>query len=253
MAERDRQNNEGLLALIDVDRCVLNTEYFFKMSIATIETMGVSSDTINEVITLEAQNRGNAFDFIAELEQRCPELELSVSHIMEKMLAQYSDIKAFRSKILANGALEFIETVRHTGAQGIFLTAGGIKTQTLKLTVVTVLLGREAALPWIIIRNSDQRKTELALEAYDENTHLFDYATLLRYAVASSGVKQLESARVDDVMVFDDKVQNVRPVGSSHVTGILIQRAEFPSDEGDYIDLSTAAERLRVHNTNNNM
>lgn len=227
-SEQEIGGNEDLLTIIDIDRCILNSQYFFELVTAALRTLGVTDATLDQVIRDEADNRGNAFDYIAEIRRQEPQALLSVETLVNFLLEAH-DHRELAHRIFAPGAIALVRTTKSTKSHALFLTAGGVDTQRVKLGVINKLLGEMTSLntgiPWMIIDDNQQRKTGLADEAYDRATQTFSYRVLCSYALASSDDIPEQADGITEVMVLDDKLQNVTAQGAG-ITGVHIARAE---------------------------
>ena len=235
--ERERGVNSDLLAMIDIDRCMLNSDYFFGLVMEQLNKAGVADEVVQAVQSAETQEKGNAFDYLAQVRALSDTIEISPEILAQSILSSY-DIAALGQAIFADGAVEFLQALQRSDAHMMFVTAGGEQTQRLKLVVIAALLepllSTSAHIPWIIIDDSQQRKTQLAAEVYDSASQRFDMRSLLSYAKASHGLEDVdELTGITNVLVVDDKTQNVTDTGVTGVQGVLVVRAERPHDTQD--------------------
>jgi hypothetical protein len=235
--------NEDLVVLVDVDRCIMNSQYVFNRMLDALRNLGVPEDLLDEVVAKEKENRGNAFDYLAEVDVATPDIPISPEALVNEILKDF-DIQKLIDKVFASEAVELLKSLIVTKSRTLLVTAGGEKTQTAKLILIDKLVeymyGHDAMLPWMIIDDSNQRKAQLGVEAYDEDTRQFSFEKLRTHAkLHSDDYPELSADQIRHVVVIDDKIENVttNDIDNRNVTGVLVVRAELPDDGEDRTSL----------------
>lgn len=245
--EHEQAPHSRVVALIDVDRTLIKSDYVFGVAMHAARQLGLDEATEAELMRREQENQGNAFDYLAELSRLAPSIDHS--KIVERILADYEGVNAseLMSNVFAPGAFDLLDVVHETSTRGMLLTAGGVETQTMKLQLVEKLLEHMGMkmFPWVIVDDSQQEKTALAASVYDADRQEFDFVAMARLGKASSGVEMPAATDVEWVYVFDDKTSNTAPTHCDAVVGVLVDRAERQPDGEERIPLDDAALLLR--------
>lgn len=225
----------GVVALIDVDRTILNTDTVFDIIVDALRQGGVDSKVLESVAARGKQAKEQAFDYLTAISKLAPGIHIEPAVIVDRIGSEY-DAESLIEKVIAPGAVDMIRALKDVGAYTLLLTAGGEATQKTKLLLLETVfskLARPIQLPpWAIIDSSKQYKTQLAEEAYNEELKIFSLDTLLSHALDSNCIESSVTG-AEQVLVVDDKLCNVTSVGTSRITGILVQPAELATDTTD--------------------
>lgn len=237
---------ERTVVLLDVDRTILNTEQFVECLLATLQAQGVSPTICSELREESIQNQGNAFDIVTEVRARMDTHGHGSSSDLVKAIRSTYTVAELEQLLMAPGALDLLATLHAGSARVMYLTAGGVETQTLKFELISAITNRHdlPSFPYAIIHVDEQRKTILAKEWYSADMQSFDLAKVRSFCSATFNIDNDTFEAVERVVVIDDKEQNVADVSSLSVQGILCERAEFPDAPGARQSLAAIARSL---------
>ena len=198
--------------VIDLDRTILkSTALFYQYIIPELSrSCGFSSLEIEQVQAMERAQRGRAFDFIAYLAQLPPEAiqpRVVVPELAKAIVDRQRDAKGliqygFVDAILVKGTLQLFEELSsRSNEQWGIMTSGGVLTQTLKSSIVSMIASEliDITFPVQIVSTEHKAQT-IADDWYKPGLEL--------YVLPESGVGDRDIA-ARTLRLLDDKQSNL--------------------------------------------
>ena len=197
------------LAVLDLDRTLINTSKITELVFSFLAKSGVETDRIHEAMTYVEAQSGNSFFLFDYIEAEFSNELLEA--VKDAIINDDARLDELRQDLLCPGADRLIYALESQETPWVIVTYGEKNYQKFKIALFSKLIGREPEdVPSII--TDTKNKSEWAVEQW--------FSDDTEFGEVPAGVTG-EQLLIRTVTIVDDKTSNLQSL-DARVVGVLV-------------------------------